>query len=238
MPARLLALVLALLTAPILSADEVSRPALASNATVVFIGDSITDGGRARTGSDYNHTMGQGYAFIVAAQLGARLPERNVTFVNRGIGGDRVIDLAARWKTDVLELKPDVLSVLVGINDTLGARGETLEQFAATYERLLRETLAALPKVRIVLGEPFLLPVGKYQANYAATLAEVKRRQEIVADLAAKYGLPLIRYQAVFDAACARAPAAHWSWDGVHPHYAGHGLMAEAWLKTVGELSP
>ena len=102
----------------------------------------------------------------------------------------------------------------------------------------MRDTLAALPNIRIVLGEPFLLPVGKYQASYAATLAEVKKRQDVVARLAAKHHLPLIRYQAIFDRACARAPAAHWSWDGVHPHYAGHGLMAEAWLETMGALAP
>lgn len=235
---RLFTLAVILFTGPVLPAADALLPALRPNATVVFIGDSITDGGRARTGSDHNHTMGQDYAFILAAQLGARLAERNLTFVNRGISGDRVPDLAARWKTDVLDLKPDVLSILVGINDTLGPRGETLEQFAEIYDRLLRDTLAALPNIRIVLGEPFLLPVGKYQAAYAATLAEVKKRQDVVARLAKKYHLPLIRYQAVFDAACARAPAAHWSWDGVHPHYAGHGLMAEAWLETVGELAP
>ena len=123
---RLLTLAVCLATVPGLPADEALLPALRPNATIVFIGDSITDGGRARTGSDFNHTMGQDYAFILAAQLGARLAERNLAFVNRGIGGDRVLDLQARWKTDVLDLKPDVLSVLVGINDTLAPRGETL----------------------------------------------------------------------------------------------------------------
>lgn len=235
---RLLTLAIFLSMVPVLSADEALLPVLRPNATIVFIGDSITDGGRARTGSDFNHTMGQDYAYLLAARLGTRLAERNLTFVNRGISGDRVLDLQARWKTDVLDLKPEVLSILVGINDTLAPRGETLEQFAEIYDRILQDTLVALPNIRIVLGEPFLLPVGKYQASYAATLSEVKKRQNVVARLAEKYHLPLIRYQAVFDAACARAPAAHWSWDGVHPHYAGHGLMAEAWLETLGELAP
>jgi len=212
-------------------------PDFRANSTILFIGDSITDGGRARTGNDYNHTMGQSYAYILSARLGNGLAEKNLTFINRGISGNRITDLQARWKTDVLDLKPDVLSILVGINDTLLANGkERPEQYEQIYDQLLKETIAALPNTRIIIGEPFLLPVGKYKANYLAVLAEVKKRQAIVARLAGKYHLPLIRYQQAFDNACHRAPAEHWSWDGVHPHYAGHGLMAETWLKTVSAL--
>lgn len=217
-------------------AAEPVFPVLRQNATIVFIGDSITDGGRARTGNDYNHTMGQSYPFILSSTLGNRLAERDLTFINRGISGNTVTDLRARWQSDVLDLKPDVLSILVGVNDSLFAKGETFEQFEPIYDQLLHDTLAALPNTHIVLGEPFLLPVGKFKDNYAANLAEVKKRQDVVARLAAKYKLPLIRYQAAYNEACKRAPADHWSWDGVHPHYAGHALMADEWLKTVSAL--
>lgn len=213
-------------------------PVFRQNDVVVFIGDSITDGGRARTGQDYNHTMGQDYAYILAATLGERLAEKNLTFVNRGISGNTVLDLAARWQTDVLDLKPDVLSILIGVNDTVGKKAEPVGQYEQTYDRLLRETLAALPHIRIVLGEPFLLPVGKHEANYASEVAELKLRQAVVARLAAKYHLPLIRYQEAFTLACKRAPASHWSWDGIHPHYAGHALMAEQWLNTTAAAWP
>ncbi|MBI2510400.1 MAG: SGNH/GDSL hydrolase family protein [Opitutae bacterium] len=213
-------------------------PVLDHGATVLFIGDSITDAGRARTGSDYNHTMGQGYAFIISATLGNQLAERDLTFINRGISGNRVGDLRKRWQADVLDLKPDVLSILVGVNDTLAKDAGSAEEFERIYDELLHDTLAALPKVRIVLGEPFLLPVGKIKDGYVASFAELKKRQDAVARLAAKYQLPFIRYQAAFDEACARAPADHWSWDGVHPHYAGHALMADAWLRTVAALRP
>jgi lysophospholipase L1-like esterase len=215
-----------------------TMPVLHPKDTVVLIGDSITDGGRARKGNDYNHTMGQSYAFIVSAILGDQLAERDLTFINRGISGDCVLDLRARWKTDVLDLKPNFLSILVGVNDTLFPKngGETVEQYEQGYDQLLSETLAALPGVKIVLGQPFLLPVGKFKATYAASLAEVKKRQAVVDRLAAKYHLPVIRYQDAFDAACHRAPADHWTWDGVHPHYAGYGLMAEEWMKTVGAM--
>ncbi|HVU36465.1 MAG TPA: SGNH/GDSL hydrolase family protein [Opitutaceae bacterium] len=211
-------------------------PVLRQGSVVEFIGDSITDGGRARTGNDYNHTMGQSYAFIIAATLGDRLAERNLTFINRGISGNRILDLQARWQRDVLDEKPDLLSILVGVNDTFWARGETLEQFETVYDRLLQETIAALPHTVIVLGEPFVMPVGAHKANYAAEREQVAARAAIVARLAAKYHLTLIRYQEAFDRALQRAPADHWSWDGVHPHYAGHGLMADKWIRAVAAL--
>jgi len=215
-------------------------PFLHRNDVILFQGDSITDGGRQRTGSDYNHIMGQDYAYILAAQLGAEYPDRNLTFLNRGISGERVIDLAARWQSDTLDLKPNVISILVGINDTFanGDRAESVEQYEATYDSLLAKTIAALPATKIILGEPFVLPVGKYKENYAMQFAEVKKRQAVVAKLASKYHLPLIHYQEIFDEACKKAPADHWSWDGVHPTYAGHGLMAQEWLKTVNAFWP
>lgn len=202
---------------------------------IVFQGDSITDGGRQKTGSDYNHIMGQDYAYILAGQIGFESPERELQFINRGVGGDWVSDLASRWQDDAIALKPDLLSILVGVNDTLSSRrpSESAEAFEETYDRLLRLTIAALPLAKIVLGEPFVLPVGKHKTTYAQDIAEIRKRQEVVGRLAAKYHLPLVRYQLAFDKACQRAPAEHWSWDGIHPTYAGHGLMAREWLETV-----
>ncbi len=202
--------------------------------TVLFQGDSITDGGRQKNGNDLNHIMGQDYAFIIAAEIGADIPDRNIRFLNRGISGERVVDLAARWQQDTLALKPDVLSILVGINDQLGSRGPlTAEEYEAAYDKLLAQTVAALPETRIVLGEPFLLPVGKHQANYAAELTELKKRQAVVAKLGAKYKLPVVHYQQAFDEASVKAPPERWSWDGIHPTYAGHELMAREWMRTT-----
>ncbi len=210
-------------------------PFLQPHDVVLFQGDSITDGGRQRTGSDYNHIMGQDYAYILAAQIGSQSPERELVFLNRGISGNRVPDLEARWQDDTIALHPQLLSILIGVNDLLsqGERAVTVEQFEASYDKLLAETIAALPTTKIVLGEPFLLPVGKQKADFAANMIEMKKRQAVVDRLAAKYHLPVVHYQQAFDAACAKAPPEHWSWDGVHPTYAGHGLMAQEWLKTV-----
>ena len=210
-------------------------PFLQAHDVVLFQGDSITDGGRQRTGSDYNHIMGQDYAYLLAARIGAESPERELVFLNRGISGDRLPDLAARWRADTIALHPQLLSILVGINDLMatGDRAVTAEQFEAGYDKLLAETIAALPTTKIVLGEPFLLPVGKQKADFAANIAEMKKRQAAIDRLGQKYHLPVVHYQQAMDAACAKAPPEHWSWDGVHPTYAGHGLMAQEWLKTV-----
>ena len=224
-----------------MSAQRISRspthiqfPFLHENFVVLFQGDSITDGGRQRNGNDLNHIMGQDYAYILAAEIGADVPERSIRFINRGVSGERVTDLAARWQQDTLALKPDVLSILVGINDIVGTRGPlTAEEYETTYDKLLGETITALPNIKIVLGEPFLLPVGKHQQNYDTEMIELKKRQAAVARLGTKYHLPVIHYQQAFDDAIVRAPADHWSWDGVHPTFAGHGLMAKEWLRAT-----
>jgi len=229
------------LAVPALADDSLS--VFHKDDVIVFQGDSITEGGRQREGNDYNHTMGQDYAYIIAAQLGALYPERNLTFINRGISGNRVNDLAGRWQRDTLDLKPNFLSILVGVNDTLihDSKTETVGQYERVYEQLITNTLAALPHVKIVLCEPFLLSVAnphgwpdfKDKKIYDAQMIEIKKHQEVVAKLAEKYHLPEVHFQKAFDDACQKAPAEHWCWDGVHPTYAGHGLMVQEWLKTV-----
>jgi lysophospholipase L1-like esterase len=215
-------------------------PFFHKNDVVLFQGDSITDGGRQRTGSDFNHIMGQDYGYILAAEVGTKYPKRNLTFVNRGISAERVVDLADRWQRDSLDLKPNVLSILIGINDTLasGERAETVEQYEAAYNKLLADTTVSLPTAKIILGEPFMLPVGKHKVTYAAEMIELKKRQAVVLRLGAKYQLPVIAYQEAFDQACLKAPPEYWSWDGVHPTYAGHGLMVQEWLRTASAFWP
>jgi lysophospholipase L1-like esterase len=234
---KMLIAVMAFLHAlPMLSQQPL--PFLHKSDIIVFQGDSITDGGRQRTGSDYNHIMGQDYAYILAAQIGYQSPERNLNFINRGDGGDRLPELVARWQTDAIDVHPNVLSILIGVNDTLSKRHEpeTPEEFETMYDHLLAQTIAALPGVKIVLGQPFVLPVGSHKDTYADDLVEIKKRQDIVDRLASKYHLPVIHYQKAFDEACKRAPADHWSWDGIHPTYAGHGLMAAEWIQTVDDF--
>lgn len=201
---------------------------------VLFQGDSITDGNRGRN-ADPNHILGHGYAFIIAARQGADHPDLRLEFINRGVSGNRVADLAARWQADALELKPDVLSILIGVNDM----GRTnVEEFERKYDELLEQTRAALPKVKLVLCEPFALAAGKIEPKWEEYRAELAKRQAVVARLATKHGARLVRLQRVFEDAARRAPADYWIWDGIHPTYRGHQLIADEWVRTVREPRP
>jgi lysophospholipase L1-like esterase len=214
--------------------------ALPSGARILFQGDSITDGNRGRS-PDPNHILGHGYQFIAAAHLGSAFPERKLVFINRGVSGNRVADLAQRWQQDALDLKPDLISILIGVNDFTHAADGGAPGAAATYEAdydaLLTRSETALPGVHLVLGEPFLLPVGRFAEHFAEHAAALAAYQQAVARLARKHHAVLVHYQALFTNSCGRAPADYWIWDGVHPTYNGHGLMAEAWLGALAEVA-
>jgi lysophospholipase L1-like esterase len=216
---------LAILCALSLAAVE-PIPAFAPNERVLFQGDSITDGNRGRS-ADPNHILGHGYAFIIAARHGAGFPERKLDFTNRGVSGNTVLDLEKRWAKDTLALKPDLLSVMIGVNDQ--SRNVTLEAYEATYDKLLTDARAQNPKLKLVLIEPFVRHPGK-------PIPEgIVARQAIVAKLALKHGAALVRLQKLFDDAAAKTADDYWVWDTVHPTYRGHQLLADEWERVVRE---
>ncbi|MGN6504346.1 MAG: GDSL-type esterase/lipase family protein [Tepidisphaeraceae bacterium] len=130
-------------------------------------------------------------------------------------------------------MKPAVLSILIGVNDL--NKGVSAEDYRRQYTALLEETLKALPNVKLILGEPFGLPVGKKKEGWEAYRKQLEERQKIVADLGEKFHAPVVHFQQVFDAAVQRAPADYWIWDGVHPTYRGHQLMADEWVRVARE---
>lgn len=207
----------------------------------LFQGDSITDGNRGRN-NDPNHIMGHGYAFSIASRVGARFPEKELTFYNRGISGNTILDLKSRWQQDTLDLKPDVLSILVGINDTdqaLKQKDATGSQnFEENYRTLLNDTKVQLPNSLIILVEPFISPVGRVKENWSAWKSEIENKQEVVQRLAKEYQTVFVPLQKVFDQAATRAPATYWVWDGIHPTVAGHELITQEWLKQVSKPLP
>jgi lysophospholipase L1-like esterase len=206
------------------------------NFTVLFQGDSITDGNRGRD-DDPNHILGHGYAFNVASFLGAAHPDRNLAFINRGVSGDMIADLRQRWTTDAIAHKPNLVSILAGVNDIQRSIKGTLSyaEFESQFNELITETTKSLPGVIVVLGEPFILPVGMVTKDEAAWQETTAKIQRIIRTLADRHGLILLPYQTMFNQACKRAPASYWIWDGIHPTYAGHGLMAKLWLDIVGK---
>lgn len=211
------------------------------NLTFLFQGDSITDGNRGRN-NDPNHIMGHGYAFSIASRVGARFPEKELTFHNRGISGNTVLDLMARWQEDVLDLKPDVLSILVGVNDTelalMEKDAEASKKFENGYRTLLHQTSEQLPDCLLVLCEPFIAPVGRVKDKWIDWQNEIREKQEVVQRLAKEYNTVFVPLQKVFDKAALRAPADYWVWDGIHPTVAGHELIALEWLKQLSKRLP
>jgi lysophospholipase L1-like esterase len=219
----------------LLASSSDAQPLFEKGARVLFQGDSITDMARGRT-EDPNHILGHSYVFLIAAKEGADFPERRITFINRGVSGNTVSNLMARWRTNTLELKPDVLSILIGVNDVghqlRAGRPFLPEKFEETYDQLLADTLAALPRVKLVLGEPFFAPGKSTEAHLDEWREAMMGLRAVVEKLGKKYHAPVVHYQKVFDDAAQRAPIDYWIWDGVHPTYRGHQLMADEWKRT------
>ena len=206
---------------------------------ILFQGDSITDAGRyTEVGTGVrDSSLGAGYVKLIANRLLCDSPEKNYEIINRGISGNRIVDLYARWKADCINLAPDVLTILIGVNDTWHERGGQNGVEVPRYERFYREliewTLSALPNIKIILMTPFANPVNDHIASF---FPEVNERQAVVEKLAKEFSLPCVKLHEDFEAANARAPMEHWTPDGVHPSGAGHQLIADAWLKAFAEL--
>jgi len=211
-------------------AQDASPALFPKDARILFQGDSITDGNRGRN-ADPNHILGHGYAFIIAARHGAAFPELKLDFMNRGVSGNTVLDLEKRWQKDTLDLKPDILSILIGVNDQ--SRNIPLDQYEQVYDKLIADVKTANPNVKLVLCESFGLPVGNRKATWDTWSEGLKQRQAIVAKLAQKHQAALVLFQKAFDDAAQRAPADYWIWDAVHPTYSGHQIMADAWEAAV-----
>ena len=220
------------------AADSFETAGKIDHLRILFQGDSITDGGRGRN-NDPNHTMGHGYAFSIASRLGEAFAEKANMFYNRGISGNKVTDLQNRWQADTLDLKPDVLSILIGVNDAHSVVRQqnivTPEKYEEVYRSILSLTKIQLPECMLVLCEPFILPVGKVKDNWTVLNEDLQKRQLIVRTLAKEFDAVFVPLQKVFTDAVSRAPNEYWMWDGVHPTYSGHELMAKQWIKEVSK---
>lgn len=219
-----------------------AAPAAASSsmipdgATILFQGDSITDAGRKRGVDQANNhdALGNGYAFLAAAELLVDRPDAGLKCYNRGISGNKVHQLAERWQQDCLDLNPDVLSILIGVNDIWhwlnGAYDGTIQTYRDDYRRLLESTKQQLPSVRLVICEPFVLKTGAVGDNWFPKFDEFRAAAKELADEFADAWVP---FQGMFDQAVKLAKPSHWAGDGVHPSAAGAAMMAHAWRKAV-----
>lgn len=201
---------------------------------VLFQGDSITDCGR-NSGDD--RSLGFGYPRLIAARLEYEQADRAPMFLNRGISGNRVSDVYARWNEDFFSLQPGLLSMLIGVNDAWRIMNElptgATDRFERVYAQLLEETKEKSPQTGLVLMEPFILNVGAPAERWDAWRAKLEEYRTVVRRLAERFDAVFVPLQEPFDRACDRAEPGFWLWDGVHPTSAGHELIAREWLSAV-----
>ena len=204
---------------------------------ILFQGDSITDTGRNRKDAAENSAgaLGTGYPFIAASQVLRAHPDSGLRIFNRGVSGDRVPDLQARWETDTLALKPDILSILVGVNDLwhklMGRTTGTVAEYESQYNALIDVTKQNLPGVRLIILEPFVLVTGSVNGTW---FPEFDERRAVAARVAKRAGATFVPLQAMFTQLARSAPPSYWLADGVHPTPAGHAAIAERWREAAG----
>lgn len=204
---------------------------------ILFQGDSITDAGR-NWSNDVD--LGKGYAHLVEASLGFEAPNQ-YEFFNRGISGNRIVDLYARIKRDVINLKPDVMSILIGVNDVWHEVGDNPngvdnDKFFKIYSMFIEEIKEALPNIKIMILEPFVLEGPATTEHWEYFDTETKKRAQMARKIAEKFGLPFIELQKGFDELATKAPNTYWLGDGVHPTAKGHEFIKTEWLKAFKAL--
>ena len=207
------------------------------DAVILFQGDSITDAGRKKDDAEYNTTsvLGSGYAMLAGAEMLHKNPSQNLQIYNRGISGNKVYQLAERWEKDCISLKPDVLSILIGVNDfwhKLNGNYEgTVKIYQDDFKALLDQTKQKLPDVQLIVGEPFAITgIKAVDSKWYPAFNDYRAAAKEISDI---FGAVFIPYQKVFDRAQQSAPGAYWTHDGVHTTLAGARLMAAAWLAAV-----
>lgn len=210
---------------------------------ILFQGDSITDAGRVY--QDF-YSLGVGYPLLVHASLGTdRVGEYEV--LNRGISGNRIVDVYARIKADFINLQPDYASIYIGVNDAWHEidcqNGVDTSKFEKIYTMLLDEVYAACPNIKLILLAPFVVE-GVATCNTESNPHRLEQFQKdvgekaaVVRKLAEKYAIPCIDLQAAFDEACKKAEPSYWTQDGVHPTPCGHELVKRLWLEAFAAMA-
>ena len=198
---------------------------------IVFFGDSITDAGKCE--DYYNYSYGHGFLGFIAGELLYEDPY-GYEILNRGICGNRIVDLYARLQPAVWNEKPDVLSILVGVNDIYHevkrGTGVPLKRFEKVYRAMIEETVERFPDIKIILCEPFILK-GTSTEPFFEQLKEIYEYAKVVKNLAEEYGLFFLPLQEKLDQKAEEFSPECWLWDGVHPTRAGAKLIADEWLK-------
>lgn len=213
------------------------KTSLSKGNVILFQGDSITDAGRNKEDNSANNprALGTGYAMLASAALLEKFAPLDLKIYNKGISGNKVFQLAERWDKDCLDIKPDVLSILIGVNDIWhklnGQYNGTVDIYRKDYIALLERTKKALPNVKLIICEPYA--VKGVKAVDDRWYPEFYDYQKAAKDIAQQFGAIFIPFQKVYDEAQKRAPGSYWTPDGVHASFAGAQLMAKGWLEAL-----
>lgn len=210
---------------------------LNTNDVILFQGDSITDAGRDKASLNANdqRALGGGYAFLAAAELLNSKATYDLKIHNKGISGNKVFQLAERWQVDCIDINPNILSILIGVNDfwhKLDKKYDgTIDIYEKDFRNLLTISKLTLPNVKLVIGEPFAV-LGCKAVN-EKWFPEFDAYRAVAKKLAGEFNAIFIPYHSIFEEAAKVAPATYWTGDGVHPSIAGAKLMSAAWIKAV-----
>ncbi len=224
---------------------------------ILFQGDSITDGNRYKDPQkrwDLNHQIGHSYVFNIAGILGVKYPGK-YDIINRGVSGDCVDRIAQRWQSDTINENPDILSLLLGINGNGNRDGKYPEgaethllHFERVYRELLTSACEANPNLKLIIIEPFMLPVGRYKEHYDEFIQVFKEKQKIISQIAQDYQATFIPVQErleelvaetapkLVENQCSKEPEAYWLWDGIHPTEAMHWFLSRLWLDATENI--
>ena len=205
---------------------------------ILFQGDSITDFSRDRNDDS---KLGTGYAHLVKCELGYEYPGE-YEFINRGVSGNRIVDIYARIGSDIINLKPDFMSILVGINDAWhdlldSPNGVDGEKYYKIYDMLISEIKEKLPHIKIMIMEPFVLRCENTEEHWQYIQRETRIRSEKARLIAEKYNLTFVPLQAGFDKLCELKDATYWLSDGVHPTPMGHEYIKREWIKAFKAIN-
>lgn len=210
---------------------------LGKNNKLVMIGDSITDCGRARPIGEGDGALGSGYVSLVDALLGSVYFHHGIRVVNMGIGGETVRDLRRRWQSDVVELKPNWVSIMIGINDVWRqfdspSRPEThvyIDEYEATLNDLITDTKRV---AGVILMTPFYIEPNREDPMRR----QMDRYGDVVKRLALQQDITLVDTQAAFDEVLNHYYPSTLAADRVHPTLTGHMVIARSLLNSLGFL--
>ena len=205
---------------------------------IVFQGDSITDTGRNRNSGERWNALGAGYPLFTAARILNDFPDREINFYNRGIGGDKVTDLLSRWRRDTINLRPDILTIFVGINDIwhedLEGNGTDIDTYEECYRMLLKKAYDSNPDIKVILIEPYWAKAGVPHPEWPRLISE---RSRVIEKLASEFHVTaVVHTQDIIDEALTKRDGFYWTYDGVHPSEAGHQLIADSLIPIIESI--